>query len=51
MNQFFKIYRIETEEAEKIALSHDELHSHDFEELIIGMEGEMEKESVVKFSW
>jgi AraC-like DNA-binding protein len=42
MNQLFKIYRIATEEAEKIALSPDELHSHDFEELIIGMEGVME---------
>jgi AraC family transcriptional regulator, transcriptional activator of pobA len=42
MNQLFKIFRLSTEEAEKIASSPDEPHNHDFEELIVGMEGELE---------
>lgn len=42
MNQLFKIFRIDEAEAKKIALSPDEPHTHDFEELIIGIEGSLE---------
>ncbi len=42
MSQLFNIFRIGTEEAEKILSSPDKPHDHDFEELIVGMEGELE---------
>jgi AraC family transcriptional activator of pobA len=42
MNQPFSIFILTKEDAEKIALSPDEPHDHDFEELIIGMEGKLE---------
>jgi len=42
MNQLFKIFKVDSEEATKISASPDEPHQHDFEELIIGMEGQLE---------
>ncbi len=42
MNQPFKIFRLEKEEAKKIMAAPDEPHKHDFEELIIGIEGKLE---------
>lgn len=42
MNQLFKIYKVTLEDAEKIATSPNEPHNHDYEELIVGMEGELE---------
>lgn len=42
MDQLFHIFRIGKEAARKIAESPDEPHNHDFEELIIGIEGELE---------
>ncbi len=42
MNQLFKIFRVDEDEATKISASPDEPHQHDFEELIIGMEGQLE---------
>ena len=42
MNQLFKIFKVGNEEAAKISASPDEPHLHDFEELIIGMEGQLE---------
>lgn len=42
MNQFFNIYKVDSAEAAKISASPDEPHHHDFEELIIGLEGELE---------
>lgn len=42
MNQLFKIFKIDAEEANKITASPDEPHQHDFEELIIGIEGQLE---------
>ena len=42
MDQLFKIYRLTTEGARKIASAPVEPHSHDYEELIIGIEGEIE---------
>lgn len=42
MNQLFKIYRLDEAEAIKINSEPNEPHQHDFEELIIGMEGELE---------
>jgi AraC-like DNA-binding protein len=42
MDQLFHIFRIGKKEAEKIAASPDEPHHHDFEELIVGLEGELE---------
>lgn len=42
MNQLFKIFKLDKEEAAKISSSPDEPHQHDFEELIIGIEGQLE---------
>lgn len=42
MDQLFKIYRLKEAEATKIGASPDEPHQHDFEELIIGMDGMLE---------
>lgn len=42
MNQLFKIFKVDSKEAIKISASPDEPHQHDFEELIIGMEGQLE---------
>src|SRR5690606_2066510 len=42
MNQFFKIYKVDESEANRISASPDEPHHHDFEELIIGIEGQIE---------
>jgi AraC family transcriptional regulator, transcriptional activator of pobA len=42
MDQFFKIYQVDEAEARKISASPDELHKHDFEEMIIGIQGKME---------
>lgn len=42
MNQLFKIFKVDSAEATKISASPDEPHQHDFEELIIGMEGQLE---------
>lgn len=41
-NKLFDIFRIGKEEAEKIAASVNEPHTHDYEELLIGMEGSLE---------
>jgi len=42
MDQLFHIVKLNEEDAVKIAASPDNPHDHDFEELIVGMEGEME---------
>jgi hypothetical protein len=42
MNQLFKIFKVDKAEATKIIASPDEPHQHDFEELIIGNEGQLE---------
>lgn len=42
MNQLFKIFRVDEAESAKISASPDEPHQHDFEELIIGIEGQLE---------
>lgn len=42
MKQMYKIFQIDEAEALKIGASPDEPHDHDFEELIIGMEGSLE---------
>jgi AraC family transcriptional regulator, transcriptional activator of pobA len=42
MDNLFHIFRITLEEARKIAESPDRVHVHDFEELIVGIEGELE---------
>lgn len=42
MNQLFKIFKVDATEATKISASPDEPHQHDFEELIIGIEGQLE---------
>ena len=42
MNQLFKIFKVDEAEAAKISASPDEPHHHNFEELIIGMEGQLE---------
>lgn len=42
MDQLFKIYRFTTEEALRIATQPNNPHNHDYEELIIGMEGMLE---------
>lgn len=42
MDQLFKIFKVGTEEATKISASPDDPHSHSFEELIIGIKGQLE---------
>lgn len=42
MNKLFHIFRVDEEEAKKISSQPDEPHNHDFEELIIGIDGELE---------
>jgi len=42
MDQLFQIFRLGQAEAEKIISSPDEPHDHNFEELIVGIEGELE---------
>lgn len=42
MNEIFKIFKIDIAESDKILNSDNEPHHHDFEELIIGMEGQLE---------
>jgi AraC-like DNA-binding protein len=42
MDHLIHIFKLSKEEAKKIAESPDEPHIHDFEELIVGMEGELE---------
>jgi len=53
MNELFKINRLGAADAKKIAASINEPHMHDFEELLIGIEGQLEhfidfKETTVK---
>lgn len=42
MNDLFKIFKVDKAEATKISAAPDEPHQHNFEELIIGIEGELE---------
>jgi AraC family transcriptional activator of pobA len=42
MDQLFQIFKLGEAEAEKIISAPDEPHDHDFEELIVGIEGELE---------
>ena len=42
MNQLFNISRIDAVRAKEIEDAPDEPHVHDFEELIVGMEGKLE---------
>ena len=42
MNQLFDIFKVSEEDAKKIASTPNEVHHHDFEELIIGIEGQLE---------
>jgi AraC family transcriptional activator of pobA len=42
MTEIFKIFKIDPQEVNKIESSANELHSHGFEELIIGIEGKIE---------
>lgn len=42
MNELFQIYKIDADEAQRIQQSKNEVHQHDFEELIIGVAGRLE---------
>lgn len=42
MTQLFHIFKVDAEEANKIAQQTNEPHKHDFEELLIGLEGALE---------
>ena len=42
MNELFTIFKLNEEDALRIASAPEELHSHDFEELIVGSDGEIE---------
>lgn len=42
MDQLFRMFRVDAAEAQRIAQAPDEPHQHDFEELIIGVEGQLE---------
>ncbi|RPJ74508.1 MAG: AraC family transcriptional regulator [Alphaproteobacteria bacterium] len=41
MNQLFKIFKVDAADAQRISASPDEPHQHDYEELIIGVEGKL----------
>lgn len=41
MNELFKIYQLDANEALRIQESKNEIHQHDFEELIIGVKGQL----------
>lgn len=42
MNKLFHIFKVDETEAKKISEQPDEPHNHDFEELLIGIDGELE---------
>ncbi len=42
MNKLFKIFKIDEVEAIKISTQPNEPHAHNFEEILIGMEGSIE---------
>ncbi|MCB0503350.1 MAG: helix-turn-helix transcriptional regulator [Bacteroidetes bacterium] len=42
MNQLFHIFKVDVEETKRIAALPNEPHNHNFEELLIGIEGELE---------
>lgn len=42
MDQLFKIFKVDKAEANRISASPDDPHQHDFEELIIAIEGQLE---------
>jgi AraC family transcriptional activator of pobA len=42
MNQLFKIFKVDEAEASKISASPNDPHKHDFEELLIGIGGQLE---------
>ncbi|WEK38224.1 MAG: helix-turn-helix transcriptional regulator [Candidatus Pseudobacter hemicellulosilyticus] len=42
MNELIKIFKVDIEEAQKIASQPNTPHSHDFEELLIGNQGQLE---------
>ncbi len=42
MNKLFHIFKVDSEEAKRISALPDEPHNHNFEELLIGVEGELE---------
>src|SRR5690606_41485571 len=41
-NKLFHIFKVDEEEARKIASQPNDPHNHDFEELLIGIDGELE---------
>lgn len=42
MDQLFKIFKINTQRAQQISTAPDPPHSHNYEELIIGLKGKIE---------
>lgn len=42
MDQLFEIFKVKEEDAPEIAASDNAPHIHDYEELLIGMEGELD---------
>ena len=42
MNQLFQIFKVDEDEVRNIAGAPNEPHTHDYEELVIGLEGEVE---------
>lgn len=42
MDDLFRMFRVDAAEAQRIAAAPDEPHQHDFEELILGIEGQLE---------
>lgn len=42
MDELFEIYKLEAAQAEKIALQPNDPHTHEFEELLVGVEGQLE---------
>jgi len=42
MNEPFKIYKFTAEDTERVAETSNDPHYHDYEELLIGLEGQIE---------
>ena len=42
MNNLFHIFKVDAQEAQRIAQLPNAPHNHDFEELLIGIEGQLE---------
>lgn len=47
MEDFFNIYLFGVEDAKRVAEEPNEPHVHDYEELLIGLEGQLDRSTLV----